>query len=44
MYATFFVLFVFEMAHDLPEQGRIFVTQLLLLRHIALPLREEDRK
>jgi len=32
---AFLVLFVLEMAHDLPEQSGILVTQLLLLCHVA---------
>lgn len=32
---AFLVLLVLEVAHDLPEQSRIFVTQLLLLCHIG---------
>lgn len=30
---AFLVLFVLKMPDDLPEQGAIFVAQLLLLRH-----------
>lgn len=40
---TFLILLVFKMAHDLPKQGGIFITQLLLLRHIALFLDKEKR-
>ena len=36
MSVTFFILLVLKMAHDLPKQGRVFMTQMLLLRHIGL--------
>ena len=32
---AFLVLLVLEMAHDLPEQRSIFMTQLLLLCHVG---------